>query len=175
MKSTKKYFTKAYWHKRYVKYLGKIHSKKLIWAQVEELYYANTGKWLDWNHPKDINEKLMWLNRFAPNSLKTKCADKYLVREYVKEKGLEDLLIPLLGVWDNADEIDFESLPDRFALKCNHGCGYNIICSNKSSLDIEQTKKTLNDWLKTDYSSILFELHYKDISRKIIGEEFIQE
>lgn len=168
-------FSRPYWHRKYVKYLEEKGSDKLVWEQIKELYYSVTGKWLDWNHPKDINEKLMWLNRFAPNPLKTKCADKYLVREYVKEKGLEKLLIPLLGVWDAAEDIDFESLPDQFALKCNHGCGYNIICSNKSSLDIEQTKKKLNEWLKIDYSSVLYEFHYKDIPRKIVGEEFIKE
>lgn len=171
----RKLFTKAYWHRKYVNYLDKTNSEKLIWAKMEELFYVNTGKWLDWNHPKDINEKLMWLNRFAPNPLKTKCADKYLVREYVKKKGLEELLIPLLGVWDSADDIDFNSLPEQFALKCNNGCGYNIICSNKSSLDLEQTKKKLDDWLKTDYSLVLYEFQYRDIPRKIVGEEYIQE
>ena len=171
----KKVFTKAYWHRKYTTYLEETNSQELIWAKIEELYFANTGKWLDWNHPKDINEKLMWLNRYVHNPLKVKCADKYLVREYVKEKGLEELLIPLLGVWNSADDIDFNSLPNQFALKCNHGCGFNIICPNKTLLDIEQTKKKLNDWLKIDYSSLLFELQYRDIPRRIIGEEYIRE
>ena len=168
-------FSKAYWHRKYITFLGAIGSDKLLWEQINELYHNVTGKWVDWKQPKDINEKLLWLNRYAPNPMKTKCADKYLVREYVKEKGLEDILIPLLGVWDNADEIDFESLPGQFVLKCNHGCGYNIICPDKVSLDIEQTKSKLNDWLNTDYSKVLYEFQYKDIPRKIIGEEFIRE
>lgn len=170
-----KLFSKSYWHRKYVRFLEKKGSDEFVWAQVKELYHSVTGKWLNWNDPKDINEKLMWLNRYAPNPLKTRCADKYLVREYVKEKGLEDLLIPLFGVWDNADAIDFESLPDRFVLKCNHGCGYNIICPNKSLLNVERTKKKLNDWLKNDYSSVFYEMHYKGIPKKVICEEFIKE
>ncbi len=169
----RKLFTKAYWHRKYVNYLDKTNSEKLIWTKIEELFYANTGKWLDWNHPKDINEKLMWLNRFAPSPLKTKCADKYLVREYLKEKGLDELIVPLLGVWDNPSDIDFDSLPDQFVLKCNHGSGYNIICLDKSTLDVKQTRETLKAWMSEDYSEKLFELHYKTIPRKVIAEPLL--
>ena len=170
-----KYFGRPYWHRKYVALLEKTHSEKLKWEQVKELYCSVTGKWLDWNNPKDINEKLMWLNRYDTNPLKTKCADKYLVREYVKEKGLEKILIPLLGVWNSEEEIDFDSLPNKFVLKCNHGCGMNIICKDKSLLDVEKVKSQLATWMRLDYSSVLFETHYKDITRKIICEQFIDE
>lgn len=171
----RRYFSKSYLHKKRVDFLKRINSENLIWAQLEELYYANTGKWFDWKNPKDINEKLMWLNRFDNNPLKTKCADKYLVREYVKGKGFEAILIPLLGVWSSEEDITFDFLPNQFVLKCNHGCGMNIICNDKSLLDINKAKLQLSKWMRLDYSSVLHERHYQDIERKIICEEYISE
>ena len=170
-----KILTKPYWHRKYVKFLEMIHSKDLVFEKTKEFYYKATGKWLDYSNPKDINQKLMWLTRYWRHPLKTKCADKYLVREYVKEKGLEDILIPLVGVWGRADDIPFEDLPNQFVLKCNHGCGYNIICLDKRTLDWEETKKTLNAWLDTDYSEVLYEIHYKNIPRKVVCERYIGE
>ena len=68
------------------------------------------GYKVDWEHPRDINEKIQWLLCYSDTSMWTLCSDKYRVREYVKSKGLEDILIPLLGVWDKAEDVDFESL-----------------------------------------------------------------
>lgn len=168
-----KILTRPYWHRKYVKFLERVHSKDLVFENTKELYYNVTGKWLDYSNPKDINQKLMWLTRYWRHPLKTKCADKYLVRDYVKEKGLEGILIPLVGVWDRAEDIPFESLPDQFVLKCNHGSGYNVICLDKSALDWDETKKVLNEWLDTDYAELLYEIHYRDIPRKIVCEQFI--
>ena len=170
-----KLLNRAYWHRKYIKCLEKLGSEKLPWEQVKELYYSVTGKWLDYKHPQDLNQKLMWLSRYDQNPLKTKCADKYLVREYAREKGLGELVIPLLGVWDNPNDIDFECLPDQFVLKCNHGSGYNIICLDKRSLNLEHTRDTLRMWMSEDYSELLFEMHYKPISRKIIAEPLLSE
>lgn len=169
----KKLLSRAYWHRKYVHLLERIHSDNLIWARLEELYHINTGKWLDWKHPKDINEKLMWLNRYYRNPLKTKCADKLLVRDFVKERGLAELIIPILGAWDNVNEIDFDILPEQFVLKCNHGSGYNIICLSKSTADFDSIKLKLSHWMAQDYSEVLLELHYKSIARKIIAEPLL--
>lgn len=168
-----KLLTRPYWHRKYVGFLEMIHSKDLVFEKTKELYYNVTGKWLDYSNPTDINQKLMWLTRYWRHPLKTKCADKYLVRDYVKEVGLEKILIPLVGVWDRADDIPFNDLPDQFVLKCNHGSGFNVICLDKSTLDWEKTKKTLNEWLDTDYSALLYEIHYKDVPRKIVCEQYI--
>ena len=85
------------------------------------------GKNLDLDNPKTFNEKIQWLKLYDDNPLKTTCADKYKVRDYVKDKIGEEYLIPLLGVYDNPDEIDFDSLPNQFVLKVNWGSGQNII------------------------------------------------
>lgn len=140
-------------------------------------YFRNrTGKNFSYNEvsdDSDLNEKLFWLHRYWKHPLIVQCADKYRMREYVKKCGLEHILVPLLGAYDDASEIDFDKLPDKFVLKCNHGCGYNIICTDKNKLDIEQTRNQLNIWMKEVYGRNSFELHYSKIEPKIICEEYL--
>jgi hypothetical protein len=96
------------------------------------------------------------------------------VREYVKSCGCEEILNgELLGVWDNVESIDWDSLPQKFVLKCNHGGGYNLMCDNKEKLNIDEAKVTLNKWLKEDYWLFYAETNYKDIPKKIICEKYI--
>ncbi len=133
------------------------------------------GRPLELNDPGTLNEKLMWLkfNRYADDPAVITCADKYAVRSYLEEKGCAQYLNDLIGVWDRVGDIDFDALPDRFAMKLNHGCGYNIICTDKSSFDVQKAKKTLNKWLKEAYWKKHAELHYRHIPPKIICEKFI--
>ena len=168
-----KFFTYDYYLRKEIAFLKRIGSDKAFFAEARRRYYWTTGKKLDYRHPKDINEKLMWLTRYDQNPLKTRCADKYLVRDYVKEKGFGDILIPLIGVWDHAYDIDFASLPDRFVLKCNHASGWNVICSDKSKLDIEESRAKLEKWLGMRFGADLQEIHYLGIPPKIVGEEFM--
>lgn len=138
-------------------------------------YFETTGERLDLNNPKTFNEKIQWLKLYDSTPLKTKLADKYLVRDWVKEKIGEEYLIPLLGVWDRAEDIDFDKLPNQFVLKCNHGCAYNIIVKDKSKLNINKTKEQLNKWMMEDYSfKNGFEMQYSDITPKIIAEEYME-
>ncbi|MGN1099472.1 MAG: ATP-grasp fold amidoligase family protein [Christensenellales bacterium] len=130
------------------------------------------------NPPKTFNEKIIWYKLYhcPKNDLIVKCADKYAVREYIKEKGLDSILVPLINSWDNAKEIEWDALPDKFILKCNHGCAYNILCSDKSKLDKKETVKKLNKWLKEDFGAFNIETHYSRITpRKIICEEYLGE
>lgn len=144
-------------------------------ATSEIYYFSKFKKKINLKKPKTFNEKLMYLKlkEYENNELITKCADKYKVREYVKDCGLKDILNDLLGVYNNADEIDFDKLPNQFVLKCNHASGFNIICKDKSKLDIEKTKKTLNKWMKTDYWKYVAEIQYKNIDKKIICEKYL--
>lgn len=87
-------------------------------------------------------------------------ADKYRVREYVHEKRLDDILEKLYGVWNDANDIDFDMLLQKFVLKTNHGSGTNIIVKDKSRLDILTARKTLNDWLKLRFGQETVEFHY---------------
>ena len=169
----KKFFTYDYYLRKEVAFLKRIHSEDAIFAEARRRYYWTTGKKLNYRNPKDISEKLMWLTRYDRDPLKTQCADKYLVRDYVRQKGLGDLLIPLLGVWDHASDIDFSTLPDKFVLKCNHGSGWNVICTDKEKLDLDDTRKKLDTWLGMTYGVDLQEVHYFDIPPKIVCEEFM--
>lgn len=138
-------------------------------------YFIKFKKKLNLRNPSTFNEKIQWLkfNEFS-NDIYTLCADKYKVREYVSSKGCGEILNELYGVYDNPQSIDYDALPEKFALKCNHGAGYNIICDDKSSLDIEKTNKQLHYWLKQDFSTLFIEPQYKKIERKILCEKYIE-
>jgi len=147
-------------------------------AYIDELakwYHASTGDYVDFNNPKTFSQKLQWCKVYDMNPLKTLLADKYLVRDWVAEKIGEEYLVPVLGVWDKFDDIDFDVLPNKFALKCNHGSGWNIIVEDKSKLDLEQTKKKIDLWMSENFAyKAGFELHYMDINPKIIAEEYME-
>ena len=136
------------------------------------------NKKLNLNNPTTFNEKIQWMKLYyyPMNPLIVSGSDKYAVREYIKKKGYGDKLVPLLGVWDKAEDIDWEILPNRFVLKCNHGCAYNIVVPDKSLLDKQATVKQLNEWLKEDFGAFNIELHYSAIKyHRIICEEFLGE
>lgn len=144
---------------------------------VSKKYYKQKfGKTLNLQEPKEFNEKLQWLKlkRYQKDPLVIQCADKVNVREYVEKCGCGEILIDCIGTYEDPEEIPWESLPEKFVLKCNHGAGYNIICTDKSSLDIVQTKRVLKEWLREDYALSYAEMHYHYISRRIICEKYIQ-
>lgn len=127
--------------------------------------------------PKTFNEKIQWMKlHYYPNNKKIiDGADKYKVRDYIKNKGLEERLVPLIGDWNDTKEIDWEKLPDKFVIKCNHGCAYNILCADKSKLDIKNTIKKLNKWMKEDFGTYNIEKHYSKIHPHIICEKYLGE
>lgn len=136
--------------------------------------YKNVfGRTPNLSEPKDLIEKTYWLQLHSDTSLWTKCADKYKMREYVEDCKLGFLLPKLYGVWNNADEIDFDTLPDTFVLKTNNATETCIIVKDKSNLNIEQTRATLNKWLRIKYGYSGVQLHYLKIKPVIIAEEFL--
>jgi hypothetical protein len=110
---------------------------------------------------------------YKNNPLVTQCIDKYSVRQFVEKRGCGNLLNSLVGVWENVADIDWNIIPNQFALKCNHGCKMNIICDDKSKLDIVQAKNRLTAWMKDPFWNRLAEINYKGISRKIICEKYL--
>lgn len=139
------------------------------------IYKMTFKKTLNLNTPTTFNEKLQWLklNTYYDNPLITQCADKYRVRKYVEECGCTEILNELIGVYNVFDEIDWHKLPNQFALKCNHGCGYNLICTNKSKLNYKKVKSIVDGWMKEDYWRRRAEVNYKFIQKKIIIEKYI--
>lgn len=132
-----------------------------------------TGRKLDYKNLIYLNDKLMWLNKYDVNPLKSLCADKVRVRGYLEERHLDQYLVPILGCWNNTADIDFDSLPNEFVLKCNHGCGYNIIVKDKSNFSQKSACELLDKWLKEDYSKACNEYHYSHIQPLIFAEEYI--
>ncbi|MBR4325276.1 MAG: glycosyl transferase [Bacteroidales bacterium] len=136
-------------------------------------FRAIMGKKLDLKNPKTFNEKLQWLKLYDRKSEYTTMVDKYLVKKYVADKIGDEYIIPTLGVWNSADEIDFDSLPKQFVLKCNHNSGGLVICKDKSKLDIAEVKEKLSHALREDYYIKGREFPYKNVQRKIIAEKFM--
>ena len=140
---------------------------------LEKRYKITFGKNIDWENPRTFNEKLQWLKLYNKKSEYTNMVDKYVVREYIANKLGNEYLIPLIGVWDSPDIINFDALPEQFVLKCNHNSGGMCICKDKSKLDIDRTKNELNRALKRDYYLTSREWPYKNVKRKIIAEKYM--
>lgn len=131
------------------------------------------GKRLNLQHPVDIDEKIHWLKYYSDTSLWTLCADKYRVRDFVTQRGLSDILIPLIGHWDRVDDVDWESLPNCFVMKTNHGSGDVLICKDKQQIDKEKVLNQFRKYLATDFSQVQDEPHYRGIAPCIIAEEYL--
>lgn len=142
-----------------------------------KLYFrVFNGKRLDLENPRTFNEKIQWLKLYNQKPEYTIMADKYLAKEYVGKKIGEQYIIPLLGVWDSPDEIDFEQLPERFVLKCNHNSGTGMcICRDKAALNIENVKEKLQKGLDENFFWHGREWVYKNIARKIIAEAYMTD
>ena len=137
-------------------------------------YYQLIGKRLNLENPVSFNEKLQWLKLHDRRPEYTMMVDKYAVRRYIADTIGERHLIPLLGVWNNPEDIDFDTLPEQFVLKCNHNSGLGmLVCQDKSVLDVENTKKGLRKGLKQNYYLTGREWPYKNVVRKIVAEKYM--
>lgn len=141
----------------------------------KRLFYKVLHKKLNLKNPKDFNEKIQYfiLNKYG--KIEAKLSDKYLVREYVKERGLEDILVKLYKKYDDVEQIDLDELPERFVLKANNGCGNVFICRDKKQFNLEECKKKLKKALKTNFAKENFEYHYKYIKPCVICEQYLDD
>ena len=143
---------------------------------VSKFYFRYLLKYpLNLKNPQTFNEKLQWLKLYEwpENPIAIQCGDKYTVRAYLEEKGLDSYLNDLIGHWEKVEDIDWDSLPNQFAMKVSNACGENIICEDKSRLDIEEAKKKLNMWIKRDFGKFNAEPHYSKMKPHIICEKFL--
>jgi len=133
------------------------------------------GRKLNLNNPQTFNEKLQWLKLHDRRPEYTQMVDKYAAKEVVTAIIGKEYIIPTLGVWNNADEIDFSSLPNRFILKCTHNSGSIVICKDKSTFDIQNAKDILHKGLKWNYYGHFREWPYKDVPPRIIAEKYMED
>jgi len=138
-------------------------------------YKLKMRKKLDLKNPKTFNEKMQWLKLYDRKPIYTKMVDKYEVREYIKEKIGEEYLIPLIGVYDSFDDINFELLPNQFVIKCTHDSGGLVVCRNKEKLDLEKARKKINNSLKRNFYYYNREWPYKDVKPRIIIEKYMED
>ena len=143
------------------------------------VYASCYGRYPNFKQPEDINQQLMALSLEAyrdpiQHQLRVQCADKHLVREYIKNKGLEDILIPSYGVFDSFDEIDFDKLPNQFVIQSNFGCGHIWICKDKASADLEKWRKQFNEWMAMEHFALeTGEWQYGEMPHKLVITKYL--
>ena len=131
-------------------------------------------KSLDLKNPKTLSEKVTYIELHKQSPLAPSCTDKYEVREFVKSRGLENILIPVYGeAWSDVNQIDFNTLTYPCILKATHGCKMNYVLHDINNIDLQKCKKELSKWLKISYGTYSIEPHYKTIPHRIYAEKFI--
>lgn len=144
---------------------------------IEERFYREVGYFPNLDNPKTFNEKINWLKLYYKNDNLSRCVDKYEFKDYIKEQLGEGYTVPLLGAWDNANEIDISKLPDKFVLKVNWSSYQNFIVRDKSKFNFDYAKSKINSWMlpwrNIYYAS--FYWAYKDVAPKVIAEEYIEQ
>lgn len=150
----------------------------ILWPDkyyLKAIYYTIMGKPLNMKDPKTYNEKLQWLKLYNRNPEYTTMVDKYEVKKWVTTKIGNEYIIPTIGVWDKAEDIDFDKLPSQFVLKCTHDSGGIVVCKDKSKLDINKSKEILSKGLKKNYYYQNREWPYKNVIPRIICEEYMED
>ncbi len=146
-------------------------------AYLSKMFYYRMGKQIDWDAPKTFNEKLQWLKLYDRNPRYSSLVDKYEVKDYVAGLIGKEHVARTLGIWESPEAIDFDKLPQRFVLKTTHGggnCGV-VICRNKSRLDYGKTIESMRRSLNQDLYRDSREWPYKNIQKRIIAEEFLED
>lgn len=158
-------------------FIAMVHIYYLNWLPerwwININYKKRLGKKMNWEKPTGFNAKLQWLKLYYRNPAYVTLSDKYLVRSYVSEQIGEEYLVPLLGVYDCFEDIDFDSLPNRFVLKCTHDSGSVVVCKDKSQLDVNKTKRFFKRKLDMNYYYTSREWAYKLVEPRIIGERYL--
>lgn len=138
-------------------------------------YKCKLGKNLNLKNPQSFNEKLQWLKLYDRRPEYIAMVDKYAVKDYVASIIGAEYIIPTLGVWDRFEDIDFDSLPNQFVLKCTHDSGGLVICKDKTEFNIKEAQKKLNRHLKKNYFYSCREWPYKNVKPRIIAEEYLHD
>jgi hypothetical protein len=133
------------------------------------------GKKLNLDNPQTYNEKLQWLKLNYRKPIMTTMVDKYEVKKYIADLIGEEYIIPTLGVWDRVEDIDWDSLPNQFVLKCTHDSGGLVVCKDKSKLDKNKAQMRLATSLKRNYYYQNREWPYKDVKPRIIAEQYMED
>lgn len=175
-------FLMSLYHKRQLRIMSSALSEydahsRMSYAEIESAvgsqYRKMFGRTLNWDNPQTYNEKIHVSKVYMPDPIKTRLADKVAVREWITERIGSEYLIPLLGVYDSFDEIDFDALPDSFVIKCNHDSGSYTIVKDKSKIDRDFLRRKYELLMRRNFAWMGWEMHYRDIPHKIVIEKYI--
>lgn len=158
--------------------INRKHSKmdeQEIRKELCRLYKYHLCRDLDWSNLQRYTEKMQWKKLYCIDPLERIASDKYAVRKWVQNKIGEEYLIPILGVWDRFEDINFDVLPEKFVLKATHASSTNIVVKNKNHFDKKMAALKFKCWLSFDHAFTSFEMNYKDIPRKIIAEKYLSD
>lgn len=166
-----------------IKWMGRlglmmINRCLLFFVEIKKLkcinakFYAKRN--IDLCNPKKLNEKLLYAYYDSNMDMLARLTDKYQVREYVRERGLQDILVPVYGVYSSFGEIDFDVLPKKFVIKATHGCDMNYICLDKAKLNLKKLHREIYFWLHCKMAYMSLELHYDRIQPRIMCEKYLE-
>ena len=148
------------------------HYPKLLEKRFEKL----VGQKMDIKYPITYSQKIQWLKLYDPNPLRSQLTDKIAVRDWIRDKIGEEYLIPIYGIYDKFDDIDFDKLPKSFVIKTNHSSGWNIVVKDKNNFNIKEGKKKINKWLSLNYAFWSeYEIHYSKIAPRILIEKYMED
>lgn len=142
---------------------------------LKRMYRIHFGRELNLENPRSYTEKLQWLKLYDHRPEYTRMVDKYAAKKYVAEKIGQEYVIPLLGVWDRVEDIDFGSLPRQFVLKTTHDSGGIVVCKDKTSLDIPAARRKLRYFLSRNYYDRNREWPYRNVPHRIIAEAYMED
>jgi len=143
-------------------------------AYIKIQYKNRLGKTLNLENPTLYNEKIQWLKLNYKDPLLNQCVDKWEVKDYVRSKGLSNILIPAIGLYDTIEEVDFEKLPNEFILKLTNGSSFNEICFDKSKINVAKVKRKFKKWAKINSYVAGREWAYKDVENRVMAEELLR-
>lgn len=141
---------------------------------IKLMYRATFHKSLDLDNPITFNEKLQWMKLYDRNPLYTTLVDKAALKKWAAKKIGDDRVLPTLGVWHQFEDINFDSLPNQFVLKCTHDSGSVVICKNSTQFDKRKARRRLTRALRRDYYLLGREWPYKNVPRRIICEPYVE-
>lgn len=153
----------------------RVRQIRLRFGHYDRKFLKKTGRLPNYKNPQTLTDKIAWMRLYDLNPLYPTLVDKIAVRDYVHERVGEDVLIPCYGVWDRPGDIDFDSLPKSFVLKCNHESGFVIICRDKDKLDKTYARIQLATRLKMSFYYRYHEWPYRHVKPRIIAEELLTD
>lgn len=167
----------SYWRSKLLSVMRRLspfwkHDKSYL----SVIYYLQMKNRLHWKKPVTFNEKLQWLKLYDRKPIYTSLVDKAAVKDYVADRIGKEYVIKTIGIYDAPHKIDFNRLPDKFVLKTTHGGGGSgvVVCKDKNTLDVTKVRERLKKSLESDIYTLFREWPYKDVSRKIIAEEYVE-